>query len=119
MTQLSVCHGSSIPEERHFLGAKLKEHSDVFAGGNRDMQHSCLRASAESQSSGRAGRDSLRRRRQEITNPLLIPFLFCNPSPVLTIFENTDSKLLLQWLKKEKNLSSRENCFASPIFLWL
>lgn len=65
-----------------------------------------------------AGRNSLRRRRQEITIPLLIPFLFCNPSPALTIFENTAPRLLLQWLKK-KNLCSRENCLASPIFLWL
>lgn len=35
-----------------FLGAKLKKkHGDFLAGGNRDVWHSCLRASAESRSS--------------------------------------------------------------------
>lgn len=118
MAQLCVCHGSSIPEETQILGAKLKkEHGDFLAGGNRDVQHSCLRASAESQSSD-CWQELSEEKEAGITNPLLIPFLFSNPSPALTIFENTASRLLLQCLKK-KNLSSRENCFASPIFLWL
>lgn len=103
MAQLCVCHGSSIPEETQILGAKLKkEHGDFLAGGNRDVQHSCLRASAESQSSD-CWQELGEEKEAGITNPLLIPFLFCNPSPALTIFENTASRLLLQWLKKKKS----------------
>lgn len=49
----SVCVMAPASLRRHISwGAKLKkEHFDFLAGGNRDAQRSCLRASAESQSS--------------------------------------------------------------------
>lgn len=99
-----VCHGSGFPQESHFFGSEgaelKKEHGDFLAGRNRDLRCSYLEASVESQRlwllvgtcQGEGGR--------RITNTLLTPFLFRNPSPALTIFENTASRLLLQWFQK-------------------
>ena len=115
---LRVCHGSSFPKEVHFLRSKeaelKKEHGEFLAGGNRDLRHSCLGASIESQRlwllagthQGEGGR--------EIINPLLTPFLFCNPSPALTIFENTASRLLLQGFQNQSYLC--RDLFCQPYF---
>lgn len=115
-----VCHGSGFPQESHFFGSEgaelKKEHGDFLAGRNRDLRCSCLEASVESQRlwllagahQGEGGR--------EITNILLTPFLSCNPSPALTIFENTD--FFCNGFKKQSYLFCQP-CFSLALSLAL